>query len=81
MDCAQTVDHRRGVDADNTAAGETLLQDIERALVIRMTENRNDDGAVADIKISVTGRQAHRTVADDAGNALTSGCSSLTALA
>ena len=56
MDCAQTVDHRRGVDADNTAAGETLLQDIERALVIRMTENRNDDGAVADIKISVTGR-------------------------
>jgi len=56
VDGTEAVDHGRGVDTHDAARWETLPDDVERALVIAVTKNWHDNGAIADVKIRVAGR-------------------------
>src|SRR5438093_3921575 len=68
VDSTQAVVHCGFANSGNTAVGETFLQDIQRALIIGMTENRDHDGAITDVKIRIAGRQTQIIIADEAGH-------------
>ncbi len=55
VDRAHAPDERFGVDGDNAAVGEKLLQNLERAGVVRVAEDGDEDDAVGDQEVGVTG--------------------------
>src|SRR5262249_25631298 len=68
VDRPEPMNHGGSPNTDHTAAGKTLLEDLERAAVISVTEGRNNDGVVTDVEVGVACRKARIAIADTAGH-------------
>ena len=58
VDRAESPYQVSAVDPDNVAIGENIGKSVERNSVVRIIEHRNQDGAISDVEIRITSRQA-----------------------
>ena len=61
---AEAVHHGGRVNAHDATRPEASLDDVQRALIVGMAEDWNNNGVIADIEIRVACRQARVAVAD-----------------
>ncbi len=63
MDGAEAVNHRGGMNADDSPRCPTPLKDFNGALIIRVAEDWNNDSRITDIEIGVAGGKPRVAVA------------------
>src|SRR5207248_10943640 len=68
VDCAESVNHRSGMHANDFARRKTFSNDSDGALVIAMAEDWNHHRFIPDIEVRVAGREARLLISDISGH-------------
>src|SRR5262249_54059658 len=68
MNGAETVHHGCGMNTGDAMRWEATLNNLQSALIVGVTENRNDYDRVANVKVGVARREARTAIPDVTGH-------------